>query len=143
MRVSTILAAKGRSVTTVAPGATVADVVATLAELRIGAVVVSDGRNGIAGIITERDVVRALAAHGAPALERPVSDFMTRDVVTCHFEDTIDEMMDRMTRGKFRHIPVVEGVALAGIISIGDVVKHRLELIEAEASAMRDYIATA
>ncbi|MGA0531867.1 CBS domain-containing protein [Hansschlegelia sp. KR7-227] len=143
MRVSTILAAKGRSVTTVAPGAAVADVVATLAELRIGAVVVSDGRNGIAGIVTERDVVRALAAHGASALERPVSDFMTRDVVTCHFEDTIDEMMDRMTRGKFRHIPVVDGVALAGIISIGDVVKHRLESIEAEASAMRDYIATA
>jgi len=143
MRVKAILATKGSSVVTVSPKALVSDVVRTLAEKSIGAVVVDDGADGLSGILTERDVVRALAAHGCDALDRPASDFMTRDVVTAHFENTVDELMERMTNGKFRHVPIMDGNRLAGMISIGDVVKHRMDQIEAEASAMRDYIATA
>jgi CBS domain-containing protein len=143
MRVKAILSAKGSSVVTVAPEALVSDVVRTLAEKSIGAVVIDDRAGGVAGIITERDVVRALASQGCGALDEPASAFMTREVVTAGFEDTIDEIMDRMTRGKFRHVPIMDGNRLAGMISIGDVVKNRMDQIEAEASAMRDYIATA
>ncbi|GLK67936.1 CBS domain-containing protein [Hansschlegelia plantiphila] len=143
MRVRAILEAKGHAVVTAAPSATVTELVDVLARKSIGAVVIDDGEGGLAGIMTERDVVRALAAHGPSALDRPVADFMTRDVVTAGFEETVDEIMDRMTNGKFRHVPIMDGVRLAGMVSIGDVVKCRMELIEAEASAMRDYIATA
>lgn len=143
MRVKAILATKGSAVTTVSPEAIVSDVIHVLADKSIGAVVVDDGAGGVAGILTERDVVRALARQGASALDRPASDFMTREVVTAGFEASADEIMDRMTNGKFRHVPIMDGDRLAGMISIGDVVKHRLESIEAEAAAMRDYIATA
>ncbi|MFC7053781.1 CBS domain-containing protein [Hansschlegelia quercus] len=143
MRVKAILSSKGSSVVTVTPETLVSDVVRTLAEKSIGAVVVDDSAGGVAGILTERDVVRALASHGCGALDEPASAFMTREVVTAGFEDTVDEIMDRMTRGKFRHVPIMDGDRLAGMISIGDVVKYRMDQIEAEASAMRDYIATA
>ena len=143
MRVAGILAAKGHDVVTVTPRTTIEEVVALLAERSIGAVIVGDGQGGVAGIITERDVVRALAAHGAPALQRPTSDFMTREVVTAGFDDTIEHLMDRMTHGKFRHVPILDGAQLAGIVSIGDVVKHRLAEIEAERQALQEYIATA
>lgn len=94
----------------------------------------------VEGIFSERDFVRAVARHGAAALAAPVADFMTRKVVTCALDDTVPDLMHRMTEGKFRHMPVVEDGRLAGIVSIGDVVKHRIAEAEAEALAMREYI---
>jgi CBS domain-containing protein len=143
MKVEAILASKGREVFTVAAADSVTEVARVLAERRIGAVVIADAAGGIAGIMSERDVVRAIAADGAEALRRPASELMTREVVTARPEDTLDELSQRMTRGKFRHVPIVDDDRLVGIVSIGDVVKYRIESIEAEASAMRDYIATA
>lgn len=143
MKVETILAAKGHSVVTVKAEDQVSKLVATLASKGIGAVVVSDGQGGVAGIMTERDVVRCIASDGREALDRPVGDFMTRAVVTATPHDTLDFLSERMTRGKFRHVPIMDHDRLVGIVSIGDVVKFRIETIEAEASAMRDYIATA
>lgn len=141
MIVKQILDNKGRDVATAAPTVTVGEVTALLAQKRIGAVVVTGAEMRITGIVSERDVVRALAAEGPSALEKPVSTIMTRHVATCGEEATLEELMRRMTDGKFRHLPVVSGQKLAGIISIGDVVKYRLTELEHEASAMRDYIA--
>lgn len=143
MKVESILSGKGAGVITVVPEDTIATVAATLAEKSIGAVVVTDGHGGVAGIITERDVVRALARFGAEALDHLVSELMTRKVVTANAADKIDAVSEMMTRGKFRHVPIMDGAKVIGMVSIGDVVKHRIEQIEAEASAMRDYIATA
>jgi CBS domain-containing protein len=143
MKVEAILASKGHDVFTVEASDSVIEVAKVLADRRIGAVVIAESGGGIAGIMSERDVVRAIATHGPDALTRPASDLMTREVVTARPDDTLDDLSQRMTRGKFRHVPIVDGDRLVGIISIGDVVKHRIESIEAEASAMRDYIATA
>jgi CBS domain-containing protein len=143
MSVEQILAGKGREVVTIAPDRSLAEAAACLNERRIGAVVVVDGSGEVQGIISERDVVRAVAETGAEALESPVSSRMTKKVVTCVPTCSIDEIMGLMTDGKFRHVPVLDGGRLAGIISIGDVVKQRLGDIEAEHRALRDYIATA
>lgn len=143
MTVARILAVKGSDVVTAAPHRTMGEIVALLAEKRVGAVVVTDAQAGIAGIVSERDIVKALGAHGAGMLSDPVSAYMTRAVVTAVGADTVEDIMNRMTEGKFRHMPVLDGRMLCGIISIGDVVKHRIAMVEAEASAMRDYIATA
>ena len=138
MTVSIILAAKGREVTTIEPGATMKSAMALLAEKRIGAVLVLGADHRIVGILSERDIVRALAELGAAALEEPVSRSMTRKVSTCTESDTIASLMERMTEGKFRHLPVVDQGRLVGIISIGDVVKHRLQEMERDSAAMRD-----
>jgi CBS domain-containing protein len=143
MTVSIILAGKGRDVVTIEPNATLADAVKLLAEKRIGAVVILGADRRIVGILSERDIVRALAENGRNALDGPVSAAMTRKVSTCHERETISTIMERMTIGKFRHIPVADQGKLVGIVSIGDVVKHRLEQIEHEYQAMREYIATA
>ncbi len=143
MKVEAILSAKRSGVVTVLPEDTIATVARVLAEKAIGAVVVSDGRDGVAGIITERDLVRALARFGNETVTHGVAELMTRDVVTATSHDTIDDVSERMTRGKFRHVPIMEGERLVGMVSIGDIVKYRIESIEAEASAMREYIATA
>lgn len=143
MTVSIILAAKGREVVSVEPNTELSSVVALLAEKRIGAVVVLGVDRRIVGILSERDIVRALAEHGARALDMPVSQIMTRKVSTCTEGETIPSIMERMTEGKFRHVPVVDQGRLAGIISIGDVVKHRLQQMESDSAAMRDYILTA
>lgn len=143
MSVEQILAGKGRDVVTIGPDRTLADAANCLAQRRIGAVVVVNGSGGVLGIISERDVVRAVAEAGAEALQAPVSSRMTAKVVTCLPTSSIDEIMGLMTQGKFRHVPVIDGGRLAGIISIGDVVKQRLADIESEHRAMRDYIATA
>lgn len=143
MKVEAILSGKKSGVVTVAPEDTIATVARVLAEHGIGAVVVSDGLDGVAGIITERDIVRALARFGRDTVDHGVAELMTSDVVTATAHDSIDDVSERMTRGKFRHVPVMEGNRLIGMVSIGDVVKHRIESIEAEASAMREYIATA
>ena len=110
---------------------------------RIGAVVVTDKSGHIAGIVSERDIVHALAKEGVECLDRPVSEIMTREVLTCTAGDTIDELMSRMTARRCRHLPVVSDGGLAGIISIGDVVKHRLHELQIEQTALRDYIQTA
>jgi CBS domain-containing protein len=143
MTVSIILAAKGREVVSVEPNATLSSVVALLAERRIGAVLILGVDRRIAGIVSERDIVRALAERGATALDEPVSRIMTRQVSTATEGETISSIMERMTAGKFRHIPVVDQGRVAGIISIGDVVKHRLQEMEHDSAAMRDYILTA
>lgn len=143
MIVSTILASKGGSVITIEPTATLAEASRLLAQHRIGAVVVTGAGGRIVGIVSERDIVRALAAQGAQALELPLAEVMTRKVVTCTRADTIADLMERMTGGKFRHLPVVEEDGLVGIISIGDVVKMRVMEMEHEQNALRDYIQTA
>jgi CBS domain-containing protein len=142
MNVQRILEEKGREVVTCRAGATLAEIVDTLTRHRIGAVVITQGER-IRGIVSERDVVAALAAHGPAALDLPAEECMTQDVTTCTPSETINELMQTMTEGRFRHIPVVEDGRLAGIVSIGDVVKKRIEEVEREAEQMREYIATA
>jgi CBS domain-containing protein len=143
MYVRKILSVKGRNVVTIEPATTLAAAAKILAENRIGALVVTGAGGRIVGILSERDIVQALAAHGAKALDAPASEVMTRKVATCGAADTISSIMERMTEGKFRHMPVVEQGKLAGIVSIGDVVKHRLMEMEQEQAALRDYIQTA
>lgn len=140
MTVAVILTRKGRDVVTTSPDSRLSQVCELLETKGIGAVVVSHGGERVDGIFSERDFVRALARQGAAALERPVKDFMTKSVVSCDPDDTVVEVMRRMTTGKFRHLPVVEDGRLTGIVSIGDVVKHRIAEAEAEATAMREYI---
>ena len=143
MTVAHILAQKGRAVATVQPHATVRDVIDVLATKHIGAIVVADFEGRMHGIVSERDVVRALAAHGCDALDDAVSGIMTKDVVTAKEEDDILDVVSRMSRGRFRHMPVIVDGQIAGIISTGDAVKYRLEQMEREQSALREYIATA
>jgi CBS domain-containing protein len=140
MFVSDILAQKGGLVFTVTPGTTVAQVAQQLSTRRIGSVLVMAGTDSIAGIVSERDLVRALARHGAEALDLEVRQVMTRDVVTCHPDDSIERAMGMMTSGRFRHLPVVDRDDLVGLISIGDVVKARLEETQHEAEALKAYI---
>jgi CBS domain-containing protein len=142
MTVARIVNEKGRDVVTVAPEKSLAEIAAVLSEKRIGAVVVVEG-GAIRGIISERDIVRALAKHGAEALRKLAVECMTARVITCLPEETIHDVMQKMTSGRFRHLPVVENGKLAGIISIGDVVKRRIEEVEREAEQIREYIATA
>jgi CBS domain-containing protein len=139
MTVQRILKDKGSAVTTCRPQDTIADVAGVLADKKIGAVVITDG-DAVKGIVSERDIVRAIAKQGEKALGRPASDIMTEDVVTCGLQDTNDDVMQIMTGGRFRHVPVVDEGKLAGIISIGDVVKRRIADIEREAAEIREYI---
>jgi CBS domain-containing protein len=143
MNVKTILTGKGGDIVTIEPTANLDAAIATLAKHRIGALVVLGADRRVIGILSERDIVRVLAELGAEALTRPVSQVMTRKVVTCGEADTVGVIMERMTAGKFRHVPVVEQDRLIGIVSIGDVVKHRLQEMEHESAALRDYIQTA
>jgi CBS domain-containing protein len=143
MNVEHILAAKGRDVLTIEPDRTLADAARALTERKIGAVVIADEGRAVLGILSERDIVRAVAREGAAALGHPVSRYMTAKVVTCTGHSSINELMEVMTERKFRHVPIVENGRLSGIISIGDVVKHRVAEIEAEHQALREYIATA
>jgi CBS domain-containing protein len=140
MLVGQILAAKGSKVVTTRPDATIAEVARLLRRARIGAVVVTEGRT-LAGIISERDIARGLADHGAELLEMKVGQLMTREVVTCTPEDTVDHLRATMTEGRFRHLPVLRDGEMIGIVSIGDVVKHRLDELEAETHQLQDYIA--
>lgn len=142
MNVVTILKQKGTQVTTVGSASTLIEASRKLAAKRIGAVVITDGDGRPQGILSERDIVRAVAQGGADILSAPVSDIMTRDVVTCTEAATLDDVMHTMTRGRFRHVPVVDADGrLAGIISIGDAVKYQIGEIKLEAEAMKEYIA--
>ena len=140
MIVKNILSGKGDNVITINPTADVIAAVKLMAERGIGAVVVLGADNRIVGILSERDIVQALAKHGLAVLSEPVSQVMTREVKTCSEDDTIGDLMGRMTAGRFRHLPVVQKEKLIGIVSIGDVVKSRVQEINQEANAMRDYI---
>jgi len=143
MSVKWILDGKGTDVATMESTADVASAVRLLAAHNIGALVVIDSNHQVAGIISERDIIRELADRGVETLQRAVSEVMTRKLVTCTRVDTIGSVMELMTAGRFRHLPVVEHGQLVGIISIGDVVKHRLHEIETESATLRDYIRNA
>ena len=140
MLIAQILAGKSPDVVTMRPDATIAEVAKLLKAKRIGAVVVTDADGGLCGIISERDLARGLADHGADLLTLRVGDLMTREVSTCSPDDGIDQLMQQMTEGRFRHLPVVADGRMIGIISIGDVVKHRLQELEQEAHMLHDYI---
>lgn len=143
MIVKSILDEKGGAVVTVEPDQTLAEAVRILAQNRIGAVVVTRGGGHIAGILSERDIVRILASDGVAMLDKPLSTAMTSKVKVCHENNTVNEVMEIMTAGRFRHLPVERDGKLVGIVSIGDVVKKRIEEIEHEAEEIRNYIATA
>ncbi len=140
MIVGNILRDKGSAVATARPDTTVAEVAAKLAAKRIGAVVIVGGEGRVDGILSERDIIRAIAQRGPAALNEQASDIMTHQVTTCTSADTLDHLMATMTSGRFRHVPVVENGALVGIISIGDVVKRHIAEVEMEATALRNYV---
>ena len=142
MIVKNILSGKGDNVITINPTADVIAAVKLMAERGIGAVVVLGADRRIVGILSERDIVQALAEHGLAVLSEPVSQVMTREVKTCSEDDAIGDLMARMTTGRFRHLPVVQQGKLIGIVSIGDVVKSRVEEIDQEAKTLREYIQT-
>ena len=140
MNVAAILRHKGRAVTTARPTTTLSEVADKLAAKRIGAILIVGTRGEIAGIVSERDIIRALSVRGPDCLTEPVLETMTKHVVTCEETDTLDELMAMMTARRFRHLPVMADGVLVGIISIGDVVKHHVSEVEMEATAMREYI---
>jgi CBS domain-containing protein len=143
MNVKATLAAKGGEVISIEPTADLTAAARLLGARRIGAVVICGAGGRLAGILSERDIVRAISEHGAEALTLPVGQVMTRNVATCGEDDTVATIMERMTEGKFRHMPVLARGKLIGLVSIGDVVKQRVEEVEQESEAMRDYIRTA
>lgn len=140
MRIRDILRRKGDAVVTVPPGSTVRELLAVLAEHNVGAVVVSADGATIAGIASERDVVRRMHDHGAALLDRPVSEIMTAEVRSCAPGDLVQDLRRTMTEHRFRHMPVVEDGRLAGIVSIGDVVKSAIDALESEREHLVDYI---
>ncbi len=142
MKVEHILHAKGSDVYTVSGAMTVKDAVELLGGRNIGAVVVKDEAGKVAGIFSERDVVRRLQTEGPAALARQIADCMTKNPFTCTRETTVDELMGVMTQKRIRHMPVVENGALVGIVSIGDVVKRKIDNAEREAAALKEYIAS-
>ncbi|MDR3658591.1 MAG: CBS domain-containing protein [Mycobacterium sp.] len=139
MRIADILRNKGVAVLTINPEATVRELLAGLAEQNIGAMVVV-GDEGVVGIVSERDVVRQLHTHGASVLTRSVSKIMTTELATCTKSDTVDTISVLMTKNRVRHVPVLDGKKLIGIVSIGDVVKTRMEELEAEQQQLHSYI---
>jgi CBS domain-containing protein len=143
MNVKNILAGKGSDIVGIEPNADLAAAALMLSKHKIGAVVIRGAGGRLAGILSERDIVRALAEHGTEALSLPVAKVMTRNVTTCGEDDTIASLMEKMTAGKFRHVPVVTKGELVGLVSIGDVVKQRVGEIEQESEQLRDYIRTA
>ena len=142
MNVKTIIGTKGDGVITALESDTISSVAATLKAHKIGALVISNDGVHVDGIVSERDIVQGLVEHGASLLDREIGLVMTRDVITCSPDEVVDDLMAKMSGSRIRHLPCVEGDRLRGMISIGDVVKYRLVEIEAEAEAMRAYIAT-
>jgi len=140
IRISHILKDKGGKVVTISPDMTIAEVVDVLKRERIGAVVALGEKKDLAGILSERDVAHGLAEHGGKLLAMRAADFMTRTVVTCTPENSVEEVMQEMTVRRIRHLPVVDDGALVGIISIGDVVKNRLDELESETTMLQEYI---
>jgi len=143
MNVETILRSKSNDVVTIRPEAPVSEAVSLLKAKRIGAVIVSRDGRGVDGILSERDIVRALDTRATELMRLPVSELMTTRVTTCAPEDTVHELMNRMTQGRFRHMPVMRDGGLCGVVSIGDVVKHRIEEVEFEADSLKSFITSA
>jgi CBS domain-containing protein len=143
MTIGMILADKGREIVSIEPAATLKSAATLLAEKRIGAVLILGADRRIIGILSKGAIFFALGGRAPPPPDEPVSQTMTRKVSTCTEGETLVSIMERMTEGKFRHVPVVDQGRLAGIVSIGDVVKHRLREMERDSAAMRDYILTA
>jgi len=140
MTVATLLTNKPTNIITVQPTMPVCDAAKLLATNKIGAVVVADDKDHVAGILSERDLVRGLSASGATVMPQPVPHLMTSPVQTCTRSERVNDIMQRMSDGRFRHMPVTEGATLVGVISIGDVVKYRIRELEHEKQAMQDYI---
>ena len=142
MNVAAILKGKGSMVVTARPDTSLQEVARKLADKKIGAIIVMGDDGSVAGIVSERDIIRSIANRGSACLHEPVSGCMTRAVQSCDAADTLDELMAKMTAGRFRHLPVVDANKLVGIVSIGDVVKQKIAEAETEAAAMRAYITT-
>lgn len=142
MNIAQILKMKAHGVSTARPEDSIQEVATRLAQRKIGAVVIVGDGGVISGIISERDIIRLIATHGVAALSMKAGEGMTRDVKTCSRNCTVEQVMELMTRERFRHLPVIEDGALVGIVSIGDVVKHHTAEVELEVSAMRGYLAT-
>jgi len=143
MLVRQILSSKGGKIVSIGPSVRIVDISVLMNKERVGAIVVLDADERIVGIVSERDVTRGLAEHGAKLLDMRADQIMTRDVITCSPDDGIDKLMRKMTTGRFRHLPVMDRAKMVGIVSIGDIVKHRLEELENESSLLQDYIAGA
>ena len=143
MTVAHILATKGRDVVTASPDSTIAEIARVLASRGIGAAIITNAERQVLGIVSERDIVRAVASGGAAALGHDTGRYMTTKVILGSDDMTVTQAMAHMTAGRFRHLPIVNNGALSGLVSIGDIVKHRLAQIEGESQAMREYIATA
>ena len=143
MIVKSIIDSKGRDVVTLEPAASLDTAAKLLAERRIGALVVLGADDRVVGILSERDIVRAISERGAAAMQEQVAQVMTRKVASCTLDETVHSIMERMTAGKFRHLPVIEQGRLTGIVSIGDVVKLRIVEMEQESDALKSYIQTA
>jgi CBS domain-containing protein len=139
VRIADVLKNKGAGVLTIAPDTTVSDLLSGLVTRNVGAMVVV-GSDGLVGIVSERDIVRMLHEHGAAALGRHVADIMTSQVITCSPDDSVDSLSVLMTTHRVRHVPVMDNGQLAGIVSIGDVVKTRMEALQAEREALEAYI---
>jgi CBS domain-containing protein len=142
MNIGQILKAKGRAVATARPDTSLLDIAAKLWQKKIGAIVIVGDRGEVVGIVSERDIIRRLGERGPEVLKDPVSQSMTANVISCQETSTLDELMEIMTQGRFRHVPVIEDGALVGIISIGDVVKNHIAEVEMEVTAMRGYFVT-
>lgn len=140
MLVQDILKIKGAEIHSISPDRSISEAATQLTECRIGSVVVLKGQ-ALVGILSERDIVRAIARRGAACLDEPVSALMTKDVVTCKRDQTISIVMEMMSNGRFRHVPVVDAGAVVGVISIGDVVKHRLDETQEEVRQLAAYVA--
>ncbi|HEY6797905.1 MAG TPA: CBS domain-containing protein [Kineosporiaceae bacterium] len=140
MRITDVLRRKGNSVVTISPTQSVRELLAALARHRVGALVVSGDGTQVDGIVSERDIVRRLHSDGDGVLDQPVGEIMTIDVRTCDPDDTTDDLMSEMTQHRFRHVPVLLDGRLAGIVSIGDVVKYRLEELQSERDQLTAYI---
>ncbi|WP_072377816.1 CBS domain-containing protein [Hyphomicrobium sp. NDB2Meth4] len=142
MNIGQILKAKGRAVATARPDVTLLEIANKLAQKKIGAIVIVGDRGDVVGIVSERDVIRKLGERGPEVLNEPVSQTMTSAVISCQESSTLDELMEIMTQGRFRHVPVIEDGALVGIVSIGDIVKNHIAEVEMEVTAMRGYFVT-
>ena len=142
MNIGQILKAKGRAVATARPDTTLLEIANRLAQKRIGAIVIVGDKGEVVGIVSERDIIRKLGERGPSVLSEPVAHTMTANVISCQETSTLDELMEIMTQGRFRHVPVIEDGALVGIVSIGDVVKNHIAEVEMEVTAMRGYFVT-
>ena len=142
MNVATILKTKGRLVTTARPNTPLTEIAEKLTAKKIGAIVIVGDNGRVVGIVSERDLVRVIGEQGPRALALKADDVMTRNVVSCRLTATLDELMELMTTGRFRHLPVIEDGSLVGLVSIGDIVKFHLADMALEVNAMRNYLTT-